>query len=141
MWVKGMTAEVYRALAPLISVWPGATGATGGGDALKFNINTAAPGLLACLGVAKSFDPLGESDVKTLLKYREDKQAIESTAELDAVFPGKNIDQSQLRVNSEYFLLNSETEFQGHRYGLHSLLHRDVDKKAVVVEERTFGEW
>lgn len=31
MWVKGMTPEIYRLLAPLVTVWPGNVGQTGGG--------------------------------------------------------------------------------------------------------------
>jgi hypothetical protein len=54
---------------------------------------------------------------------------------------GKNIDPSQLGASSAWFVLNAETEFQGHRYSLHSLLHRDAGKHLVRVEERTFGEW
>lgn len=146
MMVKGMTGDIYRALAPLVGVWPGKGDGGGGGGGsggaeLGFNINTAPPGLLACLGVAKTFEPLGESDIKALLKYREEHPRIESTDELATAVPGKNIDVTQLRVNSDYFLLNSETEFQGHRYGMHSLLHRDRSRKTVIVEERTFGDW
>lgn len=136
MWVKGMTPEIYRALAPLIGVWP----ASGGTVQAGFNVNTAPPALLGCLGVAKSFEPLSESDVKTLVKYREE-HPLSSSAEVNTVFPGRNLDVSMMRVNSEYFLLNSQTEFQGHTYSLHSLLHRDSGKKLMAVEERTFGEW
>lgn len=140
MWVKGMTAEIYRKLAPLITVWPNTAGGTTAA-ALKFNINTAPPALLYCLGASKSFEPLSESDVNSLLKYREEQQRIKDVAELDTALPGKNLDKTLLQVNSDYFLLNSETEFLGHRYSLHSLLHRDRDKQELVVEGRTFGEW
>lgn len=141
MAVKGMTGEIYRALAPLVGVWPAPTGGPGGAGALGFNINTAPPALLACLGVAKTFEPLGEDDINTLLKFREEHARFESTAELETIFPERNIDVTQLRFNSDYFLLNSETEFQGHRYSMHSLLYRDRGSRSVLVEARTFGEW
>jgi general secretion pathway protein K len=141
MWVKGMTPEIYRMLAPLVTVWPYNISGAGGSAILGFNINTAPPALLHCLGAKKSFDPLSESDVKTLLKYREEKQRFASAADVTAALPGKEPDTTLLMFSSDYFLLNSETEFQGHRYGLHSLLHRDRDAKAVTVEGRTFGEW
>jgi general secretion pathway protein K len=139
MWVKGMTAEIYRALAPLITVWPNGASATGA--PAGFNINTAPPALLYCLGAQKNFDPLSESDVGSLVKYREEHQRIGDKAELAAVLPGKNLDSTLLLLSSDYFLLNSETEFLGHRYSLHSLLHRDGDKKVLLIEGRTFGEW
>jgi general secretion pathway protein K len=153
MLVKGMTPEIYRLLAPLITVWPdkagsagagggGAGGAGGGaGAAIRFNINTAPPALLYCLGAKKSFDPLSESDVTSLVKYREDHQRLEDVAEVAQVLPDKNLDTELLMVASDYFLLNSETEFLGHRYSLHSLLHRDGDNQEMTVVGRTFGEW
>lgn len=136
MWVKGMTAEIYRALAPLVTVWPNDAGAT-----LGFNINTAPPALLACLGVDKSFDPLSESELKSLLKYREEHTPIAQVADISTVLTGKNINTSLLVVQSDYFLLNSETEFLGHRYSLHSLIYRHRDKGTLAVQGRTFGEW
>lgn len=143
MWVKGMTSEIYRALAPLITVWPDKAPSSGGaaGASIGFNINTAPAALLHCLGVQKSFEPLSESDVETLVKYREEHQRIEATSEINAALPGKNLDLTLLQVTSDYFLVNSETELLGHRYSLHSLLHRDADKQEMTVEGRTFGEW
>lgn len=141
MAVKGMTAEIYRALAPLIGVWPAPTETGTATDPFGININTAPPALLACLGVSKNFEPLSESEIKTLVKYREEHEKIEATSELATVIPGKTLDLTQLRLNSDYFLLNSETDFQGHRYSLHSLLHRDADNRVITVESRTFGEW
>jgi general secretion pathway protein K len=139
MLVKGMTAEIYRALAPLITVWPMFT--NGAAITATLNINTAPPGVLRCLGVAKDLQPLSDSELDILMQYRDDHKFIEAVTEIATIIPNKKIDVTQLRVNSDYFLLNSETEFQGHRYGLHSLLHREADKRLVRVEERTFGEW
>jgi general secretion pathway protein K len=139
MLVKGMNAEIYRALAPLITVWPMPKSATSVTPTLNFN--TASPGVLRCLGVAKDLQPLSDSELDILLQYRDDHKFIEAITEIINLIPNKKIDDTLLNTSSDYFLLNSETEFQGHRYGLHSLLHREVDKKLVRVEERTFGEW
>jgi len=139
MLVKGMTPEIYRALAPLISVWPAP--ADNAAVTTTLNINTASPDVLRCLGVAKDLQPLSDSELEVLVQYRDDHKYIDKAADIATLIPNKNIDVTQLRVNSDYFLLNAETEFQGHRYGLHSLLHRDIDKRLVRVEERTFGEW
>lgn len=139
MLVKGMTEEIYRALAPLITVWPTSADSADTKN-MKLNINTAPPEVLRSLGVLKDLQPLSDSDVDTLVKYREEKKTIVPT-DLTALLPGKVIDGTQLGTNSDWFVLNTETEFQGHRYSLHSLLHRDAVKKLVRVEERTFGEW
>ncbi len=147
MWVKGMTPEIYRALAPLIGIWPGSN-AKAVSPKMGFNVNTAPPGVLRSLGVSagagdsKSFEPLTDSELDVLLQYR-DKQPIRDLNELTTLSLNKKIDVTQLRLSSDYFVLNAETDFQGHRYGLHSLLYRDPDpsKKLVRVEARTFGEW
>ncbi|EEF23742.1 General secretion pathway protein K, putative, partial [Ricinus communis] len=50
MWVKGMTPEIYRALAPLVTVWPPQKGA--------INLNTAPPAILASLNGPNVQTPL-----------------------------------------------------------------------------------
>jgi general secretion pathway protein K len=139
MWVKGMTPEIYRALAPLITVWP-KTGA------MMLNLNTASAQVLRSLGDPKDTQPLSDSEVEYLVQERDKEKFFTDPAPVltSGVLSGKKIDAGQVGVISNgYFMLHTTTEFQGHRYSLESLLHRRSDKKParVDVEARAFGEW
>jgi len=192
MWVKGMTPEIYRLLAPLVTVWPGGLGQAGGGapagddqpgngaqtgggakaglsgrgaqagggaragggqagggaqtgsGTANININTAPPGLLACLGDDQGTDPLSAGDIKQIVDERSQRQYFKSVEEVLGSSPSLQNKQINLRnfgVRSNYFILNAQTEFQGRMYSLHSLIYRDDDNRSVRVIERTFGEW
>lgn len=138
MLLKGMTPDIYRALAPLVTVWPR------NGSAL--NINTAPPQVLRSLGGPQDMQPLGDSEIDYLLQARESpKYFVDMSVLKNGVLADRKIEQGSvgLAVASDYFLLNTTTEFQGHRYSLHSILHRVADTKPRRVEviARTFGEW
>ncbi len=135
MWVKGMTPEIYKALAPFVTVWP----VTG----MKININTASAQVLACLGDDKDPQPLDENEAAQIVETRTQQKYFASPEDLkqEGTLKSKNLYTDNLDVRSDYFVLNAQTEFQGHRFSLHSLLHRDSQRKTVRVIERTFGEW
>lgn len=135
MLVKGMTPEIYRALAPLVSVWPSKSAA--------LNINTASPQVLRSLGAQQDTVPLGDNDLDYLMQGRESpKYFTDKTIVKNGVLKDRNIDDVGLTLQSDYFLLNATTEFEGHRYSLHSVLHRTAEKPwHVDVIARTFGEW
>lgn len=146
MMVRGMTPEIYRVLAPLITVWP-ATANAGG-----ININTAPVELLRSLGGVASdelqgFQPLSEAEVEMLLEARKPPKFIANIEEVNTLLntkggPGRNIQTQGWGVTSDYFLLNTITEFQGHRYAMRSILHRTSEgKKKVEVIARTLGDW
>lgn len=148
MMVRGMTPEVYRALAPLITVWP-ADASTGGGNTI--NVNTAPVELLRSLskqqsGGGQDFQPLSEVEVAPLLEAREPPKFIKDINELKALLNPAG-GQGQLQpdgwgVSSDYFLLETITEFQGHRYSMRSILHRSSqNKKKIDVIARSFGDW
>jgi|GEM_PF-222060 len=153
MWVKGMTPEIYRALAPLVTVWPSVNGdtttsgsTTNGSTAQDeggININTAPPGVLACLGDDKDTHPLEENEIAAIVKERTQKEFFKSAADLrnEPELQSKQIRIDNLTAHSSYFILNAQTEFQGRTYSLHSLLYRDEQNLSVQVIERTFGEW
>jgi len=140
MLVKGMTPEIYRALAPLVTALP-ADAASG-----AININTAPLQVLRSLG-GDDQQPLSESAVNVLLETREPPKFVKDSQELQAllnsgVLQNRKISASDLSVSSSYFLLNTVTDFQGHRYTMRSILHRQSgDKKSVEVIARSFGEW
>ena len=136
MLVKGMTPEIYRALAPLITVWSN--------KEFKLNINTAPPQVLRSLGGAQETLPLSDNETDYLLQGRESpKYFTDTTIVSSGVLADRHIDASNLVWQSDYFLLNATTEFQGHRYSLHSVLHRIGGSKPwhVEVVARTLGEW
>ncbi|MFT3930040.1 MAG: type II secretion system minor pseudopilin GspK [Spongiibacteraceae bacterium] len=146
MMVRGMTPEIYRALAPLITVWPATA------NAGSININTAPVELLRSLGGVTSdelqgFQPLSEAEVEILLEARKPPKFITSIEEVNTLLnakggTGRNIETKGWGVTSDYFMLNTVTEFQGHRYAMRSILHRTSEgKKKVEVIARTLGDW
>lgn len=149
MMVRGMTPEIYRALAPLITVWPNTSAAVG---ANTININTAPVELLRSLGSATSnelqgFQPLSDSEVNILMEARKPPKYIKEIGEVSALLnpaggQGANVQTDGWGVSSNYFMLNMVTDFQGHRYAMRSILRRtDNGKKKVDVIARTLGDW
>jgi general secretion pathway protein K len=140
LWVKGMTPAIYRALAPLVTVWPDPKKGSS-----KLNLNTASAPVLRSLGDPKTTEPLSDTEADFLLQTRtEQKYFADTTIVTTGILQGKKIDITRLDiVSSDYFMLRTTTEFQGHRYSMQSLLHRRSDKKParVDVEARTYGEW
>lgn len=141
MFVRGMTPAIYRALAPLVTVWPTQTDG-------KININTASVEVLRSLGDPQSTQPLSDSEMEILLDARKPPKFIAGTDEVGAllrtpVLQAKQINAATISVSSDYFMLNAVTEFGGHRYSMRSILHRNGDKKpwTVDVESRSFGDW
>jgi general secretion pathway protein K len=132
-WVRGMTPEIYRALAPLVTVWP----AEGG----SVNINTAPPQVLASINVADELSPLAESDLDALLQARGEIGFDNVDAAFAAPpFAGRQFDLSQLGIASDWFMLHAETELAGRRYRATTLLRRNGDREVQVIA-RSFGEW
>ena len=144
MMVRGMTPTIYRALAPLVSVWPGR--ASGAASSSAININTAPVQVLRSLGGPDDLQPLSDSEVEFLLEARTPPKFI-ARADIDTllkngVLANRKIDTTAVTVTSEYFLLNTVTDFQGHRYSMRSILHRSSEgKKTAAVIARSFGDW
>lgn len=132
-WVRGMTPEIYRALAPLVTAWP-----PGGGSV---NINTALPQVLASINVEGDLTPLAKAEVEMLLEARGATGFNDVNSVFAAPpFAGRNFDLSQLGVASDWFMLHAETEFAGRSYRASSLLLRDGSDRVQVVA-RSLGEW
>ena len=147
MMVKGMTPAIYRALAPLVTVWP-ATAAGGAAD-MAINVNTAPVAVLRSLGGTDDWEPLSDSEVAVLVDARTPPKFIKDVAALSVllktgVLLNRKISTTGLVVSSNYFLLNTVTDFEGHRYAMRSILHRQgttSGKKSVDVIARSFGDW
>jgi type II secretory pathway component PulK len=109
------------------------------------NLNTAPEQVLRSLGNPKETEPLSDSEVEFLLEGRTNPKYFGDTGVVaQGSLAGKHIDPAAVSVaSSNYFILHTTTEFQGHRYSLESLLHRIGDKKPerVEIEARTYGEW
>lgn len=132
-WVRGMTPEIYRALAPLVTVWP----AEGG----SVNINTAPAPVLASINIAGELAPLSQSDLEALLQARGEVGFDDVNAAFAVPpFAGRQFDLSQLGIASDWFMLHAETEVAGRRYRATALLRRDGDRQVQVVA-RSYGEW
>lgn len=133
MYVRGMTPEIYRALAPLVTVWP----VRGG----SININTAPPQVLASINTAGQLQPLDKAELDFLLQQRGETYLTSLDAFNAGVLQGRNIDTGELALRSDYFALAAQTEFQGRRYTLNSVLKRDAGRNTVRVVMRSYGEW
>jgi len=132
MWVKGMTPEIYRALAPFVTVWPQDPKAGSG-----ININTAPAVVLRCINDKGSLEPLDPSTTEKILEQRKSRGEIDIGVYTENEVPSP--DQSFVAVKSTYFQLTAQTEFQGRQYTLRSVILRD--EKNIRVIARTFGEW
>lgn len=147
MMVRGMTPEIYRLLAPLVTVWPATSSTTG----TKININTAPVEVLRSLGGAgdqpQDYQPLSDTDVETLLEARKPPKYIKDMEEVNKLLNPTGGQDHKIQTDgwdvvSDYFMLNTVTDFQGHRYAMRSILHRTSDnKRKVDVIARTLGDW
>lgn len=119
--VANMTPEIYRALAPLVTVWPR--------DPAPLNIHTAPLAVLRSINADRDLEPLSESDARALLEYREDAgfAGLDEFLENPA-FAGKVEQMAGTRAllgeQSDWFLLEAEVEVADRRMRLYSILER-----------------
>ncbi len=108
--VKGIDAQAYERLAPLLTALPTRT---------AININTAPAQVLKAIG-------LDDSAVEATLEQREE-EAFESVDEFlqQPALKDLKIDQSGLSVSSQYFLVQAEARVGTARTRLNSLLFRE----------------
>jgi general secretion pathway protein K len=126
--VRGVSAELYRALLPHISVW---------GEAI--NINTASAALLRSLNKNGVLLPLSEAQVAPWLgNQQRDKSAYASVNEALAAVNVEQIDSAGLAVNSRFFLLTSVAALGQSQFALSSVLQRD-DNKVTVIARSQWG--
>jgi general secretion pathway protein K len=124
--VKGMTAALYRKLAPYLTALP---------SSAITNVNTAPEAVLMCL-----MDGLSANAAKELVTIR----GLRAFATVDAFVQqlskaGVSADdigafnKTSVGVNSSYFLLHAETRFGAGRTRLYSVITRGVDGKSKVI--------
>jgi general secretion pathway protein K len=124
-WVKGMTAEIYQALAPYVVALP---------DTVPLNINTAEMPVIRAINEATVLQPLSESEADAIISDRDGdielngsqlSGGFDSLTDFVAAHPASTLVSSNLSVSSDYFLLNTDTYFKDRQFKLSSVLHRD----------------
>lgn len=131
--VDGITPELYRLIAPYLTVWPV--------EGSKVNILTAPPQLLAALAGDDAFEPLTPQEVTRIVELRSEGMITDVDTYLsDALFT--NLTTTELRemidVKSNWFLLDARVDIADRERRLYSVLHRQG--RAVSVVHRTEGE-
>ena len=127
--VANMTAEIYRALQPYVTVWPQI--------ATSINVNTAPAMVLRTINSDDDLSPLSEADGESLLRDREESGFADLEAFLaNPVFEGKR-DKMQgqralIGLQSSYFLLQAEVEVADRNMRLYSVLQRRDGQVAAL---------
>lgn len=131
--VRGMSEPVYRALAPLVTVWPEASG--------RLNILTCPIPVLRSLNGDDQLSPLDEIEAQRLDELRREG-GIDTVADLlaDPAFEGQSMGQLEplLDIRSDWFLLDARVELVERERHLSSVLHRVPDRTVTVF--RSEGE-
>ena len=131
--VRGMTEPVYRALAPLVTVWPEMSG--------RLNILTCPLPVLRSVNGDDQLSPLDEIEAQRLDELRREGE-IGTVADLlaDPAFEGQSIGQLEpfLDIRSDWFLLDATVELVERERHLFSVLYRAPDRTVAVF--RSEGE-
>ena len=131
--VRGMTEPVYRALAPLVTVWPETSS--------RLNILTCPLPVLRSVNGDDQLFPLAEMEAQRLEELRREGE-IGTVADLlaDPAFEGQSMGQLEplLDIRSDWFLLDATVELVERERHLFSVLHRAPDRTVAVF--RSEGE-
>ena len=126
-WVKGMTSELFEALAPHITALPGAEG---------LNINTASRTLLRTFNVSTDLTPLSPLDGEAIelergaVGYTDVAEFLAGSVPSSLATQGDLVSEG-MTVNSAYFQLNARVEVGRQRRTMVSMLKRDSGKASV----------
>lgn len=130
--VSGMTREIYRALAPHVTVWPK--------EGAKLNILTASATVLRSINGAGQLMPLSVDAGKRLIEARQQGliSDVDSLLE-DSAFSGDTSGLSSLLTQtSDWFLLSASVEIAEREMQLYSVLQRENTQ--ITSHYRTRGE-
>ena len=131
--VRGMTPEIYQALAPLVTVWPERNA--------RLNILTAPLPVLRTLNADDQWAPLAVIDAERLVESRREG-GIAQVADLlaDPILAGRPSAELQplLDIRSDWFLLDASVELLDRQRHLFTVLHRETDMAVAVF--RSEGE-
>ncbi|KZX59461.1 hypothetical protein A3709_14290 [Halioglobus sp. HI00S01] len=133
--VRGVSPELYTALAPWVTVWPT--------QPALLNIHTAPAMVLRSLGPDNSLEPLSEFDAQSIVQFREetgfsDKEDFFNHPML--VDRAENMTEARAMVTefSSWFLLRATVEVADRRTQMYSVLER-VNRQINVVQRSTGG--
>lgn len=120
--VAGVSAELYLALQPWVTVWPQTPA--------KLNLHTAPAMVFRSLGEDDSLIPLSESDALALVEYRQengfnDLDDFRNHPVLADRQENMGAQLSLLGESSDYFLLSARVEVADRNTRLYSVLQRD----------------
>ena len=132
--VAYVTAEIYTALLPWVTVWP-QTPST-------LNIHTAPAMVLRSVNADKDLSPLSQADGESLAAFREEAGFTDTDDFLsNPVFEGKRDKMAAISAllgqQSSYFLLQAEVEVADRKMRLYSVLERRGRRVAALT--RTSG--
>ncbi len=131
--VVGITPDIYRALAPFVTVWPK--------DGGPLNVLTASATVLRSLPVNDLLEPMSEEEGLRLVEARTEGLifSVETLLE-DAVFAGAESNElsTLLAERSDWFLLSATVEIAERELHLYSVLQRD--RGSVFARYRSQGE-
>jgi general secretion pathway protein K len=131
--VRGMTPEIYQALAPLVTVWPERN--------TRLNILTAPLPVLRTLNADDQWAPLAVIDAERLVESRREG-GIAQVADLlaDPILAGRPSAELEplLDIRSDWFLLDASVELLDRQRHLFTVLHRETDMAVAVF--RSEGE-
>jgi general secretion pathway protein K len=127
--VAYMTAEIYNAIAPFLTVW--------GNPGAAINIHTAPLAVLRSINSEDQLQPLGEVEAQELLSIREEEGFESVQALLEGpVFAGREISpglRARLGENSSVFLYLGEVEVADRVARLYSVLLREEGRIHALV--------
>ena len=131
--VDEITPELYRLIAPFLTVWPA--------EGSKVNLLTAPPEVLAALNEDDALEPLSAQQVASIIELRNDGMLNEvDTFIEDVMFSDGATDELRdlVDIKSSWFLLDTRVEIADRERRLYSVLHRQG--RAISVVHRTEGE-
>ena len=131
--VRGMTPEIYEALAPLVTVWPEHNA--------RLNILTAPLPVLRTLNADDQWGPLTVIDAERLAESRREG-GIAQVADLltGRILEGRPSTELEplLDIRSDWFLLDASVELLDRQRHLFTVLRREADTTVAVF--RSEGE-
>jgi general secretion pathway protein K len=131
--VDGITPELYKRIAPFLSVWPD--------DGSKINILTAPAEVLAALNEDDSLEPLSQQQVAQIIELRTNGMLVDVDSFLESPLFSEDSTadlRAMVDVKSSWFLLDSRVDIADRERRLYSVLHRQG--RAISIVHRTEGE-
>jgi general secretion pathway protein K len=127
-----MTEPVFRALAPLVTVWP-----SKGSD---LNVLTATLPLMRTLAAGDSLEPLSQADGELMIQGREqgDWDSIEALLSLPVFTEQDTADvEALITQHSDWFLLAAQVNIADRELRLYSVLERK--QRSISTYYRSLG--